>query len=85
MTRDELLKKDWQLLTAYSGMRSLSYLRTIMDNQAVIISELKKIPLKDVVSQMTQFEKDNYNDIVKAVKNDIPDYPDYTPRQADYK
>lgn len=85
MKPEELLKKDWQLLTAYCEMRTISYLRTIMDNQAVIISELKKIPLKDVTAQMTKFEEENYETVVQQVRNDIPDYPDYHPRETDYK
>jgi len=75
MEKDELLKKDWQLLTAYSEMTTLSYLQTIMDNQAVIISELKNIPLKDVAEKMCKNQKDNYESIVKSTRDNIPNYP----------
>lgn len=85
MTRDEILKKDWQLLTAYSEMKTISYLRTIMDNQAVIISELKNIPLKDVTEQMKNYEKENYSEVVKQVKDNIPDYSDHKPCYNEYK
>ncbi len=52
MTQDELLKKDWQLLTARALISNSSFLRSIFENQAVIISELKKIPIEQVLKQM---------------------------------
>lgn len=75
MKKEELLKKDWQLLTAYSEMTSISYLRTIMENQAVIISELKKIPIENVLKKMNEYQNDNYSKVVKMVKENIQDYP----------
>lgn len=75
MTKEELLKKDWQLLTAYSNITTISKLETILENQAVIISHLKNIPIDSVLKQMNEFEKDNYVKIQKDVKDNIPDYP----------
>ena len=45
MTKAELLKKDWQLLTAYSNISTLSKLDTILENQAVIIAHIQNIPI----------------------------------------
>lgn len=75
MKKEDLLKKDWQLLTAYSEMTAISYLHTIMENQAVIISELKKIPIDDVLKKMHEYQIENYNKVVNNVKNNIPNYP----------
>ena len=84
MEKEELLKKDWQLLTAYAEIKTISYLRTVLDNQAVIIAELTKIPLKSVAKQMKKFEDENYSTVMQQVKENIPDYPDYKPRDLKY-
>jgi len=75
MDFEEVKKKDWQLLTAYSEMTNTSYLMSILENQAVIISELKKLPLSDVTKTMTKYRDENYKKVLKLVKNNIPDYP----------
>ncbi len=74
MNPDEIKKKDWQLLTAYSEISTLSYLKTIMENQAVIISELTKTPHKDVLENMNKYQMENYEAICNVVKKNIPDY-----------
>ena len=45
MTDDELKKKDWQVLTARLLISNRALLQSVIENQAVIISELKKLPL----------------------------------------
>ena len=84
MTKEELQKKDLALLSASIEMKSISYLRTILDNQAVIIAELKKIPLKEVAKQMKKYEGENYSDIVKKVKENIPDFTSFESRELEY-
>lgn len=74
MEKEQILKKDWQLLNAYGTISQLAMLRTIMDNQAIIISHLKNIPVESVAKQMQVFEKENYSEISKKIENNIPDY-----------
>lgn len=38
MKPEEVIEKDWQLLTAYSEMATITYLESIMQNQAVILN-----------------------------------------------
>lgn len=76
MTKAELLKKDWQLLTAYSNISTLSKLDTILENQAVIISHIQNIPVAKVTKKMKEHERENYVQYSKLVKNNIPDYDD---------
>jgi hypothetical protein len=75
MTQDELLKKDWQLLTARALISNSSFLRSIFENQAVIISELKKIPIEQVLKQMNEYNNENYNIVSNMVDENIPNYP----------
>jgi hypothetical protein len=75
MTNEEILKKDWQLLTAHALIHLESQLETVLQNQAVIISELKKIPIADVANQMATFQKENYQASSELFKKNIPDYP----------
>ena len=74
MTKEELLKKDFQLLVATSSMKTISYLRTIMENQAVIISKLENVPIEQVLVKMNEFEKDNYSKVDKMITDNIPEY-----------
>lgn len=74
MNPDDLKKKDLQLLTAYAQLKSLALLKNIHDNQAFIISELTKLPIKDVFSKLhTNLDEDYLTIIDEFVKN-IPDY-----------
>ena len=75
MTNEELLKKDWQLLSAHAHLHTLAKLDTILQNQAVIISHFEDVPLKDVSKQMHDFEHENYEKIVEKIASTIPDYP----------
>jgi hypothetical protein len=75
MKIDELKKLDWQLLTGYAVISELANLKTIMENQAVIISALLKIPLEEVSKQMIEHNKENYKAIEDTIRNNIPDYP----------
>jgi hypothetical protein len=64
MVNEVLLIKDWQLLTALNGIKTLSYIRTILDNQAVIIASLKNIPLEQEFFQLkTQKEYSGVSEI----------------------
>ena len=74
MNPEEITKKDWQLLTAYTGMTSLSYLQCILENQAIIISELTKKPLDSVIAQIEVSRKENYKSVLENVRKNIPDY-----------
>ncbi len=76
MKDEDLKKKDWQLLTARSEMTTIAYLTTIMENQAVIISELKKVPIDQVLKTMNQYQKENYNKVSEMIEKDIPLNPD---------
>jgi hypothetical protein len=73
------------MVTAVLNRNRPSHLRIIMDNQTVIISELKKIPLEVVQKQMTRFDRENYKEVLKQVQNNIPDYPDLSSTPHDYK
>ncbi len=74
MTKDELLKKDWQLLTAYSNISTIAKLDTILQNQAVIIAHLKNIPIESVIKKMDEFKDENYKTAMELAKKNIPDY-----------
>ena len=41
--------------------------------------------LEYIVSEYGKFEKENYAKVVKQIKDNIPDYPDYQPRNIKYK
>ena len=74
MDDDEIRKKDWQVLTARILISNAAHLRLILDNQAVIISELKKIPLSKITEQMDKYldEQEAIHD--KLVRERLPDY-----------
>jgi hypothetical protein len=74
MDDDEIRKKDWQVLTARILISNAAHLRLILDNQAVIISELKKIPLSKITEQMDKYldEQEAIHD--KIVRERLPDY-----------
>lgn len=74
MTDDELKKKDWQVLTARLLISNRALLQSVIENQAVIISELKKLPLQEVTSKMNEFNSENYKLIMKKVIDNMPDY-----------
>jgi len=74
MNHNEIKKKDWQLLTAYSEISALSYLKTILENQAFIVASLTNRQVKDVLSEMDKAQKENYSSLSKLVKDNIPDY-----------
>ena len=64
MVNEVLIIKDWQLLTALNGIKTLSYIRTILVNQAVIIASLKNIPLEQEFFQLkTQKEYSGVSEI----------------------
>jgi len=56
-------------------MQNNAYLRTIIENQAFIISKLTNIDLTNVTKQMNKNIKDNTKKVHKMVKNNIPEYP----------
>jgi hypothetical protein len=55
-------------------MSNQALMQLVIENQAVIISELKKIPLSDVTKKMTEYTKENYNKVIKNIENNIPNY-----------
>ena len=75
MTNEEKKRKDWQLLTLNAHLTTLARLETVLQNQAIIISELTKIPISSVSAQMKIFEQENYNSTSKRVNETTPDYP----------
>lgn len=75
MTDEELLKKDWQLLTAKTLISNASFLRTILENQNFIISKLCNMPISDVTAKTNEYLAENYQKVVKMIDTGIPDYP----------
>jgi hypothetical protein len=57
MTNEEIKKKDWLILTARALMNNQALLQSVIENQAVIISELKKVPIGDITKKMNEFKR----------------------------
>ena len=76
MKPEEMFKKDWLLLTAYSDITILSYVKSILENQAVIISELTKRPLSEITEEIEKNRQENYTEFMKSVKDNIPNHND---------
>ena len=74
MNHEDIKKKDWQLLTAYSELTTLSYLITIHENQAFIIAKLTNRDQKDVLDEMNKQRLENYESTKRQALENIPDY-----------
>jgi hypothetical protein len=75
MTKDQLLKKDWQLLTAQGIIDLQSSLLLVIDNQTRILSKLYDIPLKAMSKEQEEKLSQYKKEVTNAVRKNIPDYP----------
>ena len=75
MNNDELLKKDFQLLTSRSLITATAMLTTILENQADIISLLTKVPHNEVSETINNRTIANIARINENNNNKTPEYP----------
>ena len=61
-------------MTARLLISNRALLQSVIENQAVIISELKKTSSIGVTSKMNEFNSENYKLIMKKVIDNMPDY-----------
>jgi hypothetical protein len=74
MKFDEIKKKDWQLLMAYSAIQNLAYSKTIMETQAEILASIKETSAANEMSKITAKFNKNYQIFIESIRKDIPDY-----------
>jgi len=74
LTDDEIKKLDWQILIARLEMQNNAYLKMIVENQAIMIAEIKKIPISQVVEQMDAYIKEHQLLVDTLVKEKMPKY-----------
>lgn len=76
MTIEEIRKKDWQVMTAYNSIQEIAFLKTIMENQAVIIALLTNKSSSETMAEVENRFEANYKVVDATMKRDVPDYPD---------
>lgn len=84
MNNKKLKEKDWQLLTARNSVKTLAYLKTIIENQAFIISHLKEIPFNVVASNIKNHIAENENIVYNKIDLEIPNNEDFPKWLEDY-
>ena len=73
ITKKELLKKDLQHINVSAAIQSTAYLRTIIEMQIFIISNLTKKPQEDVAKKVNEDIKNNISFVCEKIKNNIDD------------
>lgn len=77
MKNNEIMKKDWQILTARSHIYSLAFLRTILKNQGKILAHLENKTYAEVKEELNKQIKAERKVVENAIKKNELDFPNY--------
>lgn len=75
LSNSELLKKDWQILTARSNIDTMGILMTVLQNQILIMAKLEGKPVITVHDEIHKRLEENQAFIESQVKDNFPEYP----------